>query len=74
MEVFSSSPGAVFRSAPMDSAAPGGLNRYDSVQAGPLTRNTGMQRRQVTPAEDRDAPRQAADGSMAAAAGRGETG
>ncbi|CAJ1085763.1 Hypothetical predicted protein [Xyrichtys novacula] len=48
-------------------------NRYDRadpVGADPPTRERGMQRRQVAPEEDRDAPRQTVDSSMAAAAER----
>ncbi|KAM3590703.1 uncharacterized protein V6R79_014622 [Siganus canaliculatus] len=32
--------------------------RYDPVQASPLAQGSGMQKRQVPPAEDRDAARQ----------------
>lgn len=72
MKASSSSP-----PVPCTGIDPDSLNRYhraDPVRAGPLTWDSGMQRRQATPAEDRDAPRQAADSSMAAAAEGGETG
>ena len=75
MEAFSFFPGSLYRWVPVNPAAPGGQSSYDradSVQAGPLTRDTGMQRGQDTPAGCTDT--QAADSSMAAAAETGETG